>query len=133
MLCRERIAVCSEIHTKHMNAICGQNWFFLMLNLVVYKASTGPQGLNSQYDGYLLHPHCRYFQLKSRWLRRLKFSENDYYLRKIATIFTPVLHWIPYKPKHYCVKQKMASSILAVNSITELLKQGSVGYWKRFG
>jgi len=27
----------------------------------------------------------------------------------------------------------MASSILAVNSITELLKQGSVGYWKRFG
>jgi hypothetical protein len=25
MLYREIIAVCSEIHTKHMNALCGQN------------------------------------------------------------------------------------------------------------
>ena len=25
MLCREMIAVCSEIHTKHINTLCGQN------------------------------------------------------------------------------------------------------------
>jgi hypothetical protein len=25
MLCREIIAVCSEIHTKHINTQCGQN------------------------------------------------------------------------------------------------------------
>jgi len=25
MLCREIIAVCSEIHTKHVNTLCGQN------------------------------------------------------------------------------------------------------------
>ena len=25
MLCRERIAVCSDIHTKHLKALCGQN------------------------------------------------------------------------------------------------------------
>ena len=25
MLCREIIAVCSEIHTKHSNTVCGQN------------------------------------------------------------------------------------------------------------
>jgi hypothetical protein len=25
MLYREIIAVCSEIHTKHINALCGQN------------------------------------------------------------------------------------------------------------
>jgi hypothetical protein len=25
MLYREIIAVCSEIHTKHLNALCGQN------------------------------------------------------------------------------------------------------------
>jgi hypothetical protein len=25
MLCRETIAVCSEIHTKHINTLCGQN------------------------------------------------------------------------------------------------------------
>jgi proteasome assembly chaperone (PAC2) family protein len=29
MLCREIIAVCSEIHTKHINTLCGQNVVFL--------------------------------------------------------------------------------------------------------
>ena len=29
MLYREMIAVCSEIHTKHINALCGQNTEFL--------------------------------------------------------------------------------------------------------
>ena len=29
MLCREIIAVCSEIHTKHINTLCGQNVEFL--------------------------------------------------------------------------------------------------------
>jgi hypothetical protein len=28
MLYREIIAVCSEIHTKHVNALCGQNTEF---------------------------------------------------------------------------------------------------------
>jgi len=29
MLYREIIAVCSQIHTKHINALCGQNVEFL--------------------------------------------------------------------------------------------------------
>jgi hypothetical protein len=29
MLYREIIAVCSEIHTKHINALCGQNIEFV--------------------------------------------------------------------------------------------------------
>jgi hypothetical protein len=29
MLYREIIAVCSEIHTKHINTLCGQNVGFL--------------------------------------------------------------------------------------------------------
>ena len=29
MLYREIIAVCSEIHTEHINALCGQNLEFL--------------------------------------------------------------------------------------------------------
>jgi hypothetical protein len=37
MLCREIIAVCSEIHTKHINAHCAQNVEFLIVGLVVYK------------------------------------------------------------------------------------------------
>jgi hypothetical protein len=34
MLYREITAVCSEIHTKHINTLCGQNVEFVMLNLV---------------------------------------------------------------------------------------------------
>jgi len=35
MLCREIIAVCSEIYTKQVNALCGQNVEFVMLILAV--------------------------------------------------------------------------------------------------
>ena len=39
MLYREIIAVCSQIHTRHINTLCGQNIEFFVLNLVVYKIS----------------------------------------------------------------------------------------------
>ena len=35
MLYREVIAVCSQIHTKHVNTLCGQNVDLLNLNLSV--------------------------------------------------------------------------------------------------
>ena len=41
MLYRVIIAVCTEIHTKHINTLCGQNVNFFMLNLVVYIVTTG--------------------------------------------------------------------------------------------
>jgi hypothetical protein len=31
MLYREIIAVCSEIHTKHINTLCGQNVEFMIV------------------------------------------------------------------------------------------------------
>jgi hypothetical protein len=34
MLYREIIAVCSQIHTKHINTVCGQNVEFLYVKLV---------------------------------------------------------------------------------------------------
>jgi len=34
MLYREIIAVCSEIHTKHINTLCGQNAELLNVNLL---------------------------------------------------------------------------------------------------
>jgi len=37
MLYREIIAVCSEIRTKHMNTLCGQNVELLNVKLAVYK------------------------------------------------------------------------------------------------
>ena len=36
MLYREIIAVCSEIHTKHINTLCGQNVEFVNVKLVVH-------------------------------------------------------------------------------------------------
>jgi hypothetical protein len=35
MLYREIIAVCSEIHTKHLNTLCGQNVELFNVKLVV--------------------------------------------------------------------------------------------------
>ena len=37
MLYREIIAVCSQIHTKHINTLCGQNVEMLNVKLAVYK------------------------------------------------------------------------------------------------
>ena len=36
MLCREIIAVCSEIHTKHINTLCGKN---ADIYIYIYKSS----------------------------------------------------------------------------------------------
>ena len=40
MLYRKIIAVCSEIHTKHINALCGQNVELLNVKLAVHKATS---------------------------------------------------------------------------------------------
>jgi hypothetical protein len=42
MLYSEIIAVCSEIHTKHINTLCGQKVELLNVKLVVYIVTTGP-------------------------------------------------------------------------------------------
>jgi len=41
MLYREIIAVCSQIHTKHINAQCGQNVELLNVKLVAHIVTTG--------------------------------------------------------------------------------------------
>ena len=38
---REIMAVCSEIHTKHINTVCGQNVELLNVKLVVHIVTTG--------------------------------------------------------------------------------------------
>jgi hypothetical protein len=40
MLCREIMAVCSEIHTKHINTLCGQNVELLNVKLAVRIVTT---------------------------------------------------------------------------------------------
>jgi len=41
MLYREIIAVCSRIHTKRINMLCGQNVEFVSVKLVVHIVTTG--------------------------------------------------------------------------------------------
>ena len=47
MLYREIIVVCSQIHTKHMNSLCGQNVELLNVKLVVHIVTTGLQKVKS--------------------------------------------------------------------------------------
>jgi hypothetical protein len=44
MLYREIMAVCSEIHTKHINTVCGQNVDLLNVKLLLLVNSSGVTG-----------------------------------------------------------------------------------------
>jgi len=56
MLYREIIAVCSQIHTKHINTLCGQNVDFL--NVVAVRiVTTGSEGL-TKASIYIQHDCC---------------------------------------------------------------------------
>jgi hypothetical protein len=46
MLYREIMAVCSEIHTKHINTLCGQNVELLNVKLAVHIVTTGDTNSN---------------------------------------------------------------------------------------
>jgi len=41
MLYREIIGVCSQIHTKHINTVCGLNVEFMNVKLAVHIVTTG--------------------------------------------------------------------------------------------
>ena len=47
MLYREIIAVCSEIHTKHINTMCGQNVELFNDRLTVHIVTTALQRFKS--------------------------------------------------------------------------------------
>jgi len=50
MLYGEIISVSYQIHTKHINTLCGKNVDFVVLNLVVHKATTGLLKVSIQQD-----------------------------------------------------------------------------------
>ena len=49
MLYIEKIAVCSEIHTKHIKTLCGRYLELLNVKLVVDIVTTGLKVLNLSY------------------------------------------------------------------------------------
>jgi hypothetical protein len=50
MLYREIIAVCSEIHTKHINTLCGQNVEFVSVKPGRTISKLGCEGLCWNYQ-----------------------------------------------------------------------------------
>ena len=56
MLYREIVAVCSQIHTKHIHTLCGHNGKLLNVQLVVYKVITAALGgSNFRNNSYSIH------------------------------------------------------------------------------
>jgi len=47
MLYREIMAVCSEIHTKHIHTLCGQNGELLNVKLAVHIVTIGLKRVKS--------------------------------------------------------------------------------------
>jgi len=66
MLYREIIAVCSEIHTKHINTAVWTNLELLHFKLAVRIASPGPQTLKQYYSNTKFFPSSRYSSTQ-RW------------------------------------------------------------------
>jgi hypothetical protein len=54
MLYREIIAVCSEIYTKHINTLCGQNVELFNVTLAVHIVTTGLHRANNKAHSTLL-------------------------------------------------------------------------------
>ena len=69
MLYREIIAVCSQIHTKHTNTVCGQNVELLNVKLAVQTAIISLYNINWLFLYQIFNPlnpsgHYMYRQFK---------------------------------------------------------------------
>jgi hypothetical protein len=52
MLYKEIISVCSEIHTKHINTLCGQNVELLNVKMAVRIVTTELQRVSTYYSAF---------------------------------------------------------------------------------
>jgi len=52
----EIIAACSEIHTKHINTMCGQHTELFNVKLVAYKEASGISGVKNTCTSYTSSP-----------------------------------------------------------------------------
>jgi hypothetical protein len=67
MLYREIIAVCSQIHTKHINTLCGQNVELLNVKLVVHIVTTVLYRRKRQRVMCILRPVFSSDKWKGNW------------------------------------------------------------------
>jgi hypothetical protein len=108
MLCREIVAVCSEIHTKHINTLCGQNVEFVNVKLVVHIVSNHSSVRSWQATHYLLHVAPRLAARKSvachvrgqaseaeqraSWLRSCSSRNSPHAVRFAVTVLLTQSH-----------------------------------------
>jgi hypothetical protein len=87
MLYREIIAVCSEIHTKHINTLCGQNVEFVMLQL---RLHTSHCNLRARYSyEVVVVAICSWLRLCVSSLRHLQLTDQHI----VWQIWWLVLKW----------------------------------------
>jgi hypothetical protein len=83
MLYREIIAVCSQIHTKHKNKLCGQNVELVSVKLVVHIVTAGLRII--QHVLPLIKPfHVTHTKQKAVCLQSLRHSSNAGYLLPVT-------------------------------------------------
>jgi hypothetical protein len=92
MLYREIIAVCSQIHTKHINTLCGQNVELLCVKLVVYIVTTGTE--SAVVTAVQTLPYSRCGRLDSGVLE-LCFGWNLSHVSVQYTCSWPHVYWLP--------------------------------------
>jgi hypothetical protein len=89
MLYREIIAVCSEIHTKHINTLCGQNVELLNVNLAVHVVTTEVEKRKNKTMVFVLSKCCK--------ISCEKLIDAQLLKEFIAFFGNPKLHYNVYK------------------------------------
>jgi len=119
-LYREIIAVCSQIHTKHINTLCGQNVELLNVKLVVHIVITGPSKA-SNFDSYIVLaclfrvPSCSQGLQKWRLLRLTPVHSCKWVARALPHTHTVILPCSlrqrapTIRQAHYCQTDRSAS------------------------
>ena len=103
MLYREIIAVCSQIHTKHINTLCGQNVEFVNVKLAVHVVTTGLQGVEIDCNVCECSPPS--WRVSVRW----PYQNSTRTLRSLP----PILSWCRFPISLAC---RQCSGVTMLNS-----------------
>ena len=124
MLYREIIAVCSQIHTKHINTLCGQNVELLNVKLAVHIVTTGLQRVKATGLGVFEGAERRqsaiedygnsFIPSRSQQERLCPRHERDtcsyLYMRMCSSRFT-VMKCVPSASKHQISLRQRQTSL----------------------
>ena len=108
MLYREIIAVCSQIHTKHINTLCGQNVELLNVKLAVHIVTTGLYTVKENHKPHLQFPVCRtgsWFQRRNdvRWI--------GWHLPVVKATRAPCWRWNSWPARTHTSFQSLQHSV----------------------